>query len=110
MRIRVSLSRSWTLGASSFASLTRVCNAIRSALELEFGPLQNSIIPDFHGAQSKLVLLAKPCVPNFAANLASKSQIEKNPSHGQVTQELRIADPSIRIPDRCDGRLSARRS
>src|SRR5229473_3510544 len=77
MRIRVSLSRSWTLGASSFASLTRVCNAIRSALELDFGPLQDSIIPDFQWAQSKLVFLAKPCAPKFAANLASKSQIAK---------------------------------
>src|SRR5229473_4443085 len=73
MRIRVSLSRSWTLGASSFANLTRVCNAIRSALELEFGiaPLRDLIIPDFPRPQSKLVLLAKLRALTFAANLAS---------------------------------------
>src|SRR5712664_2195898 len=77
MRIRVPLSRSWTLGASSFANLTRVCNAIRSALELEFGPLQDSIIPDFHRSQFKRVVQAKPNARNFAANLASKAQTRK---------------------------------
>src|SRR5260370_32377018 len=90
MRIRVSLSRSWTLGASSFANLTRVCNAIRSALELEFGPLQDSIIPDFHRAQSISVLLANPCAPNFAANLASKARIHKTLASLKSLQRLEL--------------------
>src|SRR5229473_1196172 len=94
MRIRVSLSRSWTLGASSFVSLTRVCNAIRSALELEFGPLQDSIIPDFHRSQFKRVVQAKPNARNFAANLASKARIQKTvrPSNHSKASNWRSID------------------
>src|SRR5260370_25012163 len=90
MRIRVSLSRSWTLGASSFANLTRVCNAIRSALKLEFGPLQDSIIPDFHRSQFKTVVQAKPNARNFAANLASKARIHKTLASLKSLQRLEL--------------------
>src|SRR5260370_28917546 len=90
MRIRVSLSRSWTLGASSFANVTRVCNAIRSAVELEFGPLQDSIIADFHRSQFKRVVQAKPNARNFAANLASKARIRKTLASLKSLQRLAL--------------------
>src|SRR5258708_25226135 len=90
MRIRVSLSRSWTLGASSFVNLTRVCNAIRSALELEFGLLQDSIIPDFHRSQFKRVVQARLDARNIAANLASKSQIHKTLASVKSLQSLEL--------------------
>jgi len=78
------------LGASSFASLTRVCNAIRSALELEFGALQDPIIPDFHRAHSKLALRAKPNARNFAANLASHSQIQNSVASVKSLKSLEL--------------------
>src|SRR6266849_322501 len=111
MRIRVSLSRSWTLGASSFASLTRVCNAIRSALELELGiaPLRDSIIPEFDRPQSKLVFLGKPFAPSFAANLALNSQIQKTLAAVKSFQsfELLVRGFEFRIAVMDDFRRSA---
>src|SRR5580658_5429414 len=55
MRMRVSRSRPCNFGASSLASLTRVCNAIRSALvgKQDFA-LRNPIIPELSRYQAKL--------------------------------------------------------
>src|SRR5438132_12184744 len=90
MRIKVWGSRLGTLGASSFVTLTRVCNAIRSALELKFGiaPPRNSIIPDFRGGQSKLVPTAKSSGRNFEAKLASNRLPKKSPTcHSERSKE-----------------------
>src|SRR6266849_2957469 len=111
MRIRVSLSRSWTLGASSFASLTRVCNAIRSALELEFGiaPLRNSIIQEFDWPQSKLGYRGNSFTPSSAANLALNSQIQKTLAAVKSFQsfELLVRGFEFRIAVMHDFRRSA---
>src|SRR6202035_4620489 len=60
MRMSVSRSRPCNFGASSLASLTRVCNAIRSAL-VGGGilPLRDSIIPEVWPQPVNLAKLAE---------------------------------------------------
>src|SRR5271169_5273170 len=60
MRMRVSRSRPCNLGASSLGSLTRVCNAIRSALfgKQDFA-LRNPIIPELCRCYAKLTKLSQ---------------------------------------------------
>src|SRR5277367_2093711 len=98
MRTRVSRSRPCKLGASSLVTLTRVCNAIRSALagHLGFahaGPLHTTIIPEvwalpgrsgqlaqgiklFHDFVELLFALANDARGSFLEGLFARNAIE----------------------------------
>src|SRR5260370_19602424 len=103
MRIRVWLSRPLTLRASSFASLTRVCNAIRSALELDSEwCLRGNQLYRICGAVSPNWLPKRILVSLNFQPIWPRIVIHGSVAHGPLTPESQTACRLPQIPYRHD--------